>query len=82
MIAIDEILNILSIDLLGIVIDDQDVIIGANQGEPVALNPSTKSGMAYRNIARRVLGESVPLMEIGERRSFLNKVRQILLGAR
>ncbi|MFK4997582.1 septum site-determining protein MinD [Bacillus sp. N9] len=53
---VDEVAQHLSIDLLGIVQDDEEVIRTANQGEPIALNPNSKASIAYRNIARRILG--------------------------
>ena len=59
---INEITTHLSIDLLGIVADDESVISSSNRGEPVVMNPANPAAMGYRNIARRLLGESVPLM--------------------
>ena len=64
MLDIDDIMRILSIDLLGVVIDDEEVIAAANRGVPVTMNPDNYAGQAYRNITRRILGESVPLMSI------------------
>jgi septum site-determining protein MinD len=64
MLDVDEVTNHLSIDLLGIVVDDDEVIKAANHGEPIALNPNNKASIAYRNIARRILGESVPLQPL------------------
>src|SRR5699024_6298604 len=66
---VDEIAPHLSIDLIGIVQDDEEVIKGANQGEPIALNPNSKAGIAYRNIARRILGEQVPLQSLKEEKT-------------
>lgn len=64
MIDIDEIMRILSIDLLGVIADDEEVIAAANRGVPVTMNPDNNAGQAYRNITRRLLGESVPLMSL------------------
>ncbi|MBM7584839.1 septum site-determining protein MinD [Bacillus pakistanensis] len=61
---VDEITTHLSIDLIGIVADDDNVIRSSNKGEPIALDPNTKAGISYRNIARRILGESVPLQSL------------------
>ena len=61
MLDVDEIVRTLSIELLGVVEDDDEVIRATNTGEPVALQPSGKAALAYRNIARRLLGENVPL---------------------
>src|SRR4051812_39186069 len=55
MIDVDDIVQLLSIDLIGIVIDDEEVIKASNKGEPVALTPNSKASTAYRNIARRIL---------------------------
>ncbi|GGF06827.1 septum site-determining protein MinD [Halobacillus andaensis] len=76
MMDVDEIVNILAIDLLGIVVDDDAVIKGSNSGEPVAFTPDTKASLAYRNIARRILGESVPLLNLEEDPGLLAKVKK------
>ncbi|WAA10247.1 septum site-determining protein MinD [Fervidibacillus albus] len=64
MLDIDEVTNILAIELIGIIADDEEVIKASNSGEPIALNPNSKASIAYRNIARRILGESVPLQQL------------------
>ncbi len=73
---VDEIVSILAIELLGIVVDDELVIRASNRGEPIALNPDTKASQAYRNIARRILGESVPLMSLEQDKGLFKKVKQ------
>jgi septum site-determining protein MinD len=78
MLDIDEIVAILAIDLLGVVPDDEGVIAGANHGEPVVMNPNAKAGMAYRNIARRMLGDSVPLMVLSDSRGFFGKMKKLI----
>ncbi|QED48786.1 septum site-determining protein MinD [Cytobacillus dafuensis] len=64
MLDVDEIATHLSIELIGIVADDDEVIKASNHGEPIALNPNSKASIAYRNIARRILGESIPLQPL------------------
>ena len=64
MLEIDEVTQHLSIELIGIVADDDEVIKASNHGEPIALNPNNKASIAYRNIARRILGESIPLQSL------------------
>jgi len=76
MLHIDDIVQILSIDLLGIVIDSDDVIKASNSGEPVALHPNNKASIAYRNIARRILGETVPLQSLDESTGMLKRVKK------
>ncbi|HLR73931.1 MAG TPA: septum site-determining protein MinD [Virgibacillus sp.] len=75
MLDIDEIVQVLSIDLLGIVIDDDAVIKASNSGEPVAFHPTTKASIAYRNIARRILGETVPLQSLEDDKGMFQKVK-------
>jgi len=64
MLDVDEVTNILAIELIGIVADDEEVIKASNVGEPIVMNPDSKASIAYRNIARRILGESVPLQQL------------------
>lgn len=66
---IDEITKHLGIDLLGIVVDDDAVIASSNAGVTVVMNPDDQASQGYRNIARRLLGESVPLMAVEQKKS-------------
>ncbi|OIJ10558.1 septum site-determining protein MinD [Anaerobacillus alkalilacustris] len=76
MLDVDEIVSILAIELLGIVADDDDVIKASNKGEPIAFQPNSRASLAYRNIARRILGESVPLMSLDEDKGMFSKVKK------
>lgn len=64
MMSVDDVLEILSVKLLGVVPEDEEIIISTNKGEPVAGGDNIRSGLAYRNIARRLRGEDVPLMDL------------------
>jgi septum site-determining protein MinD len=75
MLDVDEIVSILAIELVGIVADDDDVIKASNKGEPVAFQPNSRASIAYRNIARRILGETVPLMSLEVNKSFFSKMK-------
>ena len=75
---INEITTHLSIDLLGIISDDESVITSSNKGEPVVMDPNNTASLGYRNIARRILGESVPLMSMNvPKKSFMSKFRSL-----
>ncbi len=63
---VDEITHHLGVELLGIVFDDDAVISTSNHGEPIVLDSDNPAGQGYRDIARRITGESVPLMEMKE----------------
>ena len=58
--------TILAIDLLGIVPEDKAIIVSTNRGVPIVLDDKAPAGLAFRNIARRLLGEEVSFMDIRE----------------
>ena len=68
---VNDITTHLSIDLLGIILDDENVITSSNKGEPVVMDPANPAAIGYRNIARRILGESVPLMSLTTKKTGL-----------
>jgi len=78
MIEVDDIVQLLSIDLIGIVIDDEEVIKSSNKGEPVALQPNSKASIAYRNIARRILGENIPLQSLEDEKGIFQRMKRFL----
>lgn len=78
MLDIDEICQVLAVDLLGIVPDDEKVISAANSGEPTVMNPASRAAIAYRNIARRILGDMVPLMLLDEKSGAFKRFRKFL----
>ena len=78
---VNEITTHLSIDLLGIVADDERVISSSNKGEPIVMDPTTKAAQGYRNIARRILGESVPLMSMTDQKGgMFSKLKSMFGG--
>lgn len=78
MLDIDEICSILAIDLLGIVPDDEYVIKSANSGEPSVMSDTSRASLAYRNIARRILGDSVPLTPLEQKPGMLSRMKKLL----
>ncbi|MCY0864324.1 MAG: septum site-determining protein MinD, partial [Sulfobacillus sp.] len=64
MMDIDDMIEILAIHLLGVVPDDEFIVVSTNRGEPAVLSPNSKAGEAYRNITRRIMGEEVPIMKL------------------
>ena len=78
MLDIDEICSVLAIDLLGIVPDDEHVIKAANLGEPTVMNPSSRAAIAYRNIARRIVGDTVPLMQLEDKTGWVKRMKKFI----
>ncbi|MEK4403891.1 septum site-determining protein MinD [Sporosarcina sp. FSL K6-6792] len=77
---VNDITTHLSIDLLGIILDDENVITSSNKGEPVVMDPANPAAIGYRNIARRILGESVPLMSLTTGKpGFFGKLKSIFV---
>ncbi len=77
MMNIEDVTEILAIDVLGIVPDDEAIVVSTNRGEPAVSDPNSKAGEAYRNITRRILGEEVPFMKFEENESFFTKLKKI-----
>ncbi len=63
MMSVDDVCEILSAELLGIVPDDEEIIDTTNRGEPIVLDPSSRLGAVYDKIARRLAGEIVPFTQ-------------------
>ena len=81
MMSIDDILDILAIDLLGIVPDDENIVISTNKGEPVVMDEKALAGKAYRNIVRRITGEEVELLNLeAHDESKLSKIFKLIFG--
>lgn len=64
MMSLEDVEEILAIDTLGIIPDDESIVISTNKGEPAVANEESLAGLAYRNIVKRILGEEVPLLEL------------------
>lgn len=62
MMSMDDVSDILSIPLLGIVPDDETIVTSTNRGEPAALSATSRAGQAFRDIAARLSGEDVPML--------------------
>ena len=77
MMSVDDICEILSIDLIGIVPDDEAVVISTNRGEPLSLTSNKLAGQAYRNIARRLLGEEVEFLNLGKTLGLFKKFKAL-----
>ena len=60
MLSVEDVCEILSAELLGVVPDDEEIIDTTNRGEPVVLGESSRLRAIYEQIARRLEGELVP----------------------
>lgn len=69
MLGVSDVLDILAIDLIGIVPDDESVVTSANKGEPLTLASDSPAALAFKNIASRVVGEDVPFLSLDDSES-------------
>lgn len=72
MMSVEDVTEILSINLLGVIPDDEQVVIATNQGEPI-VGEDCLSGQAYSNICRRILGEELPVTDFNRQDSLFMK---------
>ncbi|MDP9018032.1 MAG: septum site-determining protein MinD [Candidatus Eremiobacteraeota bacterium] len=73
MLSVDDVCEILSAELLGIIPDDEEVIDTTNKGEPIVLDPTKRLASMYDKIARRLEGEIVPFTNL-ESRGFFDRL--------
>jgi len=71
------VLEILAVDLLGVVPEDEAVLISTNRGHPAALDEKSRAGQSFRNIARRLLGEEVPFETFREAPRLLQRLGRL-----
>ncbi len=74
MLTPDDVVELLAIELIGVVPDDENVVISTNRGQPIALDVKSKTGQAFKNIAKRINGETVPFLQLDDKSDFLSKV--------
>ena len=77
MMDVDDIVDLLSIDLIGVVPDDEYIITQTNKGEPVIQNKKAPSGKAYLEIAKRILGENIEVTIPGREKGFWAKLKRL-----
>lgn len=82
MMSVDDVVEILSVKLLGIIPEDENIIISTNKGEPIIYNEeNVKAAVAYNNISKRIIGQDVPFMSFEPPKSWLGKIKDRLIGA-
>jgi septum site-determining protein MinD len=77
MLSAEDVLDLLGIQLIGIVPEDEAVIIGSNRGTPVVTDPKSRAGLAFRNIAKRLEGEEVPFLDLEPQSGLWNAIQRI-----
>jgi len=78
MLSPDDVLELLAVELIGIVPEDEEVILSTNRGVPIVLDGKSKAGQAFRNIASRLRGEQVPFMDLTEPNGFFGRITRLI----
>ncbi len=82
MLSVEDVLDILAIPLLGIIPEDERILVASNQGTPLVMHGvnGLSAGQAFRNVARRLEGEEVPFIDMTVRQGFMERLRQWVGG--
>ncbi len=80
MLSAEDVVELLAVPLIGIVPEDEAVLISTNHGQPVVLNEKSRAGRAFLNLARRLQGEEVPWMDLDARGGFFNRLGKFITG--
>ncbi len=80
MLSVDDVTDILALPLLGLVLEDEQVIVSTNRGEPLTLSGSkSPAARCYSNIAGRLQGEEIPLIDPSkEGKGLRDKMRRLM----
>ncbi len=71
-----DVVEILAIDLIGIVPEDSEILVSTNRGQPIALDGRTPAAKAFHNIAQRLMGQDVPFIPLQPSSGFLGRLRR------
>ncbi|MCL2592302.1 MAG: septum site-determining protein MinD [Defluviitaleaceae bacterium] len=82
MMAVEDVTEILGVDIIGLVPDDEHIVVSSNRGEPAVLSDTSKAGQAYRDITKRLCGEEVPFMSFEENSGFFSKVKKLFSSSK
>jgi septum site-determining protein MinD len=74
MMSVEDVLQILAIDLVGVVPDDEAIVSSTNRGEVAVLDRVSQAGRAFADIARRIKGEQVPFMPLDDNQGMLERL--------
>ncbi|MDZ4770668.1 MAG: septum site-determining protein MinD [Chloroflexota bacterium] len=80
MMSPEDVVDMLSIKLIGIVPEDDGVVSSSNAGQPIVLNEASKAGAAYKEIARRLTGEDVPFRSGDDGGGLLKRLGRLFGG--
>lgn len=78
MLTVDDILELLAVELIGVVPEDDRVILSTNRGMPISLDGKSPAGQAFRNTALRIKGEVIPFLELETQGGLLGRLTRFI----
>ena len=80
MMSMEDVMDILAVNVIGVVPDDESIVISTNQGEPL-VGMGSLAGQAFLNICRRIMGEQIPFLSLDVQPKFITRLSRILRKA-
>ena len=80
MLDVDDVIQVLGLELLGVIPEDSNMVSYINRGEPAVLDKNSISGQAMRNIAERLIGKKVPFIDLKSQKGLIERIKGIFNG--
>ncbi len=77
MLSVEDVQDILSLHLLGVIPESKSVLTASNAGIPIILDEKSDAGQAYSDLVARYLGEDRPLRFVDEKKSLLGRLFRV-----
>lgn len=78
MLAAEDVLELLAIELIGLVPEDENVLMSSNRGTPIVLENKSRAGLAFKNVAKRLMGEQVSFMALEADSGLLDRLSRFI----
>ena len=82
MMSIDDVTEILALPVIGVVPDDEQIVISTNKGEPAVADATGKAACEYRHVAGRILGKNIPMTDLTADKGFFGKIKGLFRGGK
>ena len=78
MLSPDDVLELLAVELIGLIPEDEHVVMSTNQGVPIVLNGKSKAGQAFRDVASRLKGEDIPFLPLEDEKGLFKRLSRLI----
>ncbi len=75
---VEDVLELLAIPLVGVIPEDETVVVSTNRGQPVAIEGKSRAGQAFNNIAHRLNDEDVPFLNLDEKNDLFSRLSKMI----